>query len=89
MKVSVRSAYQKLIQEKIAKGIYQSADAVVEEALELLADRDRQLDRDEEALARLLRSAVAQSKRGESKPFDLSEMKAEARKQRSTRARNR
>ncbi len=41
MNVTLRPEHEKLVQEKIARGAYESADAVIAEALRLLRDRDR------------------------------------------------
>ncbi|MGH2534284.1 MAG: type II toxin-antitoxin system ParD family antitoxin [Thermomicrobiales bacterium] len=60
MSVQLAPQIEAMIQQKVETGPYDDADAVVREALRLLEDRDRRLQR--------LREAVAEGEWGEGIP---------------------
>ena len=80
MNVTLTQDQEKLVADKVASGLYNSASEVVREALQLLHERDT-LDRlRHEELRRDIAIGVAQADRGELAPLDMEEIKAEGRR---------
>jgi antitoxin ParD1/3/4 len=61
MNVSLTPELEKLVQEKVASGLYQTASEVVREALRLLKERD---DRQTAALREAIQEGLAQLETG-------------------------
>jgi len=79
MDISLTSQLEKVVKEKVASGLYNSASEVVGEALRLLDDHDRLQQIKLERLRKDIQDGLDS---GESAPLDIKEIKAEARKQR-------
>ncbi len=75
MTISVSPELQSLVEEQLATGQFESTDAVLRAALELLQERSRRVDE----LRRAILPAVERLDRGEGKPLDMEAIKAEAR----------
>jgi antitoxin ParD1/3/4 len=78
MNVSLTPELERLVDEKVASGFYDSASEVVREALRLLKERDeiRSLARAE--LRRDVVAGVEELDRGESAALDMTAIKAQA-----------
>jgi antitoxin ParD1/3/4 len=78
MNVSLTPELERLVDEKVASGFYDSASEVVREALRLLKERDeiRSLARAE--LRRDVMAGVEELDRGESAALDMTAIKAQA-----------
>lgn len=74
MEVALAPDLERLVKEKVESGEYSNPGAVVREALNLLANRDRELGRLRAAVA----PAIAQVNRGETMPLDIAKIIAEA-----------
>lgn len=85
MKLTLKNSYEKMVKQLVSTGMYRSAEDVIEDALEVLADRDREYKRREEWLQKALASGLLQSKRGLSKALDIEEMKRRGRAERAAR----
>lgn len=79
MDISLTSQLEKVVEEKVASGLYNSASEVVGEALRLLDDHDRL---QQIKLERLRNERQAGLDSGESGPLDMEAIKADARKRR-------
>ena len=79
MDISLTSQLEKVVKEKVASGLYNSASEVVGEALRLLDDYDRL---QQIKLERLRNDIQEGLDSGESAPLDIDAIKAEARKRR-------
>lgn len=79
MDISLTSQLEKVVKEKVASGLYNSASEVVGEALRLLDDHDRL---QQIKLERLRNDVQEGLDSGESSPLDIEAIKAEARKRR-------
>jgi antitoxin ParD1/3/4 len=79
MDISLTSQLEKVVKEKVASGLYNSASEVVGEALRLLDDRDRL---QQIRLERLRNDIQDGLDSGESAALDIDAIKAEARKRR-------
>ena len=64
MNVSLTPVLEKMIQEKVASGMYTSASEVVREALRLMAERDRTYREDLEVLRKEVLKGLESAKRG-------------------------
>ncbi len=79
MDISLTSQLEKVVKEKVASGLYNSASEVVGEALRLLDDYDRL---QQIKLERLRHDIQEGLDSGEFAPLDIKEIKAEARNRR-------
>lgn len=65
MNVNLTPELARLVQEKVASGLYNNHSEVVREALRLLADRDRLREAQLDGLRKALAEGVAEADRGE------------------------
>jgi antitoxin ParD1/3/4 len=65
MNVNLTPELARLVQEKVASGLYNNHSEVVREALRLLADRDRLREAQLDGLRNALAEGVAEADRGE------------------------
>jgi antitoxin ParD1/3/4 len=72
MNVSLGPELERLIQEKIDSGLYQSASEVVREALRLLRERDELRRARLESLRSLTAAGLDEADHGRVRPFDES-----------------
>jgi antitoxin ParD1/3/4 len=63
--VNLTPELERLVQEKVASGLYNNHSEVVREALRLLAERDRQREAHLDGLRNALAEGLAQADRGE------------------------
>ena len=80
MNVSLTPRLEKLVHEKLATGLYDSADDVVREALRLLGERDLALRRRAGQLRTEISRGLEQVERRQITVFSAREIKAEGRK---------
>ncbi len=80
MNVSLTPELEKLINDKVASGLYNSASEVVREALRLLKEQDALKQFRLEELRRELQLGVEQAERGATRPFDAEDLKRRVRK---------
>jgi antitoxin ParD1/3/4 len=80
MNVHIGETLEKFVQDLIQTGLYQSQSEVIREGLRLLKEREDLRKLRLEELRREIQKGIDSSSRGESKPFDLEEIKAEGRK---------
>jgi len=73
MKITLTSNAQRVVDERVRSGHYNSPEQVVEEALHLLASRDASEDdpANIERLRALVQVGIDQADRGECKPWDF------------------
>jgi antitoxin ParD1/3/4 len=76
MNISLTPELEKLVQDKVASGLYTSASEVIREALRLLRERDL---RQEIKLSELRSEIQRGLDSGPPEPFDLEEILSEAR----------
>jgi len=79
MNVSLTPELEKLVNQKVESGLYNSASEVIREGLRLLSEQDELKRVRLEELRREVLRGHEQSKRGESKPLDVAAIKAEGR----------
>ncbi len=65
MNINLTPALERLVQEKVASGLYNNQSEVVREALRLLAERDRLREAHLDGLRKALADGLAQADRGE------------------------
>lgn len=65
MNINLTPELERLVQEKVASGLYNNQSEVVREALRLLAERDRQREAHLDGLRKALAEGLAQADRGE------------------------
>jgi antitoxin ParD1/3/4 len=63
--VNLTPELERLVQEKVASGLYNNHSEVVREALRRLAERDRQREAHLDGLRKALAEGLAQADRGE------------------------
>ena len=80
MNVSLTPELERLVDEKVASGLYESASEVIREALRLLRDRDEVRTLALEDLKRDIVAGLDQLERGDSAPLDIEAIKAEGRR---------
>ena len=80
MNISLTPELEKLVNEKIASGIYHSATEVIQEALILLKERDAIANLKMQQLRQDIQAGINS---GESVTFDIEKLKIEARKRRN------
>ncbi|GAB4358723.1 MAG: type II toxin-antitoxin system ParD family antitoxin [Methylohalobius sp. ZOD2] len=81
MNVNLTPELEKMIRQKVASGLYNSASEVIREALRLMEAQDRMRAIKQEQLRRDIREGLES---GEATPWDLEEFKREARIRKST-----
>ena len=86
MNVSLTPELERLVQEKLASGLYNSASEVVRESLRLLQERDEIRKMRLEQLRQEIARGVAAAERGELLDLDIAAIKAEGRRRLSQRA---
>jgi len=80
MDITLTPEFERLIQDKVASGLYTSEDEVIREALRLLKDRDELRLLAVEDLRREVQKGLDQLDRGESVLLDAGRIKAEGRR---------
>ncbi len=75
MNVSLTPELEKLVNEKVASGQYQTASEVVREGLRLLEERDEIREMKLEKLRREIDIGIKQADAGRTKPLDVEDMK--------------
>lgn len=80
MNVSLTPNLEKLVNDKVASGLYQSASEVIREGLRLLTEQDEIRRRRLKELKQEIAIGLQEARRGESKPLDMAAIKAEVRK---------
>lgn len=65
MNINLTPELERLVQEKVASGLYNNQSEVVREALRLLAERDQQREAHIDGLRKALAVGLAQANRGE------------------------
>ncbi|MEN6437498.1 MAG: type II toxin-antitoxin system ParD family antitoxin [Syntrophobacter sp.] len=83
MNVNLTPQLEKLIKEKVASGLYNSASEVVREALRLMEEQDRVRAVKLEQLRRDIREGLES---GEPTSWDAEEIKREGRRRRAARS---
>src|ERR1039457_6013776 len=81
MNVSLTPGLEKLVNQKVASGLYQSASEVIREGLRLLTEQDETRRQRLKELRREISLGMQEARRGESKLLDMGAVKAEVRKQ--------
>jgi antitoxin ParD1/3/4 len=79
MNVSLTPELERLVNDKVATGLYTSASEVIREALRLLKERDEVRTVTLRELKRDITAGLTQLDRGESAVLDIESIKAEAR----------
>ncbi|RPH54640.1 type II toxin-antitoxin system ParD family antitoxin [bacterium] len=80
MNVSLTPELERLVQEKVASGLYNSASEVVREALRILKERDEMRSLALEDLRREIAAGLDELDRGEAEVLDIEAIKAEGRR---------
>ena len=80
MNVSLTPRLEKLVNGKVASGLYHSASEVVREGLRLLTQQDEIRAQRLNELRREIALGLEDAKRGELKPLDIGAIKTEVRK---------
>jgi antitoxin ParD1/3/4 len=70
MQLTIKPEHERIIEDRLRTGAFQSADEVVGRALELLAEHEQQEHERVESLRRDLLVGVQQAERGECTPWD-------------------
>ncbi len=81
MDIPLPATFEKLIDEKVRSGLYESPAEVVRESLRLLQDRDAMREAQLSALRAQVAVGMEQFERGETRPADMEEIKRKARRQ--------
>lgn len=79
MNVSLTPELERLVNDKVASGLYTSASEVIREALRHLKEQDEARLLTLQELRRDLAAGLGQLDRGESAPLDIAAIKAKAR----------
>lgn len=85
MNVSLTPRLEKLVNGKVASGLYRSASEVVREGLRLLTQQDEIRQQRLNELRREIALGLEDAKRGELKPLDMGAIKTEVRKRAASR----
>ena len=85
MNVSLTPGLEKLVNQKVASGLYQSASEVIREGLRLLTEQDETRRQRLKELKREIALGMQEARRGESKLFDMAAVNAEVRKRTAAR----
>jgi antitoxin ParD1/3/4 len=87
MNVSLTPELEKMVNQKVESGLYNSASEVIREGLRLLKEQDDLRRIRQEELRREVLKGHEQSRRGESRPLDVEAVKAKGRKRLAARRR--
>lgn len=80
MTIHLKPETEKLIQEHIQRGSYQSVDEYVERAVRVLHDEEELLAQEKDGLNAQIASGLAQLDRGEGIPGDVARSRLQERK---------
>ena len=80
MNVSLTPELERLVNDKVASGLYTSASEVIREALRLFKERDEIRLLSFQELRRDIAEGLEQLDRGQAAPLDMTAIKAKARK---------
>lgn len=75
MNISLTPELEKLVNDKVASGMYHSASEVIREALRLLKEQDALREFRLHELRKEIAKGMDQSERGQTVPFDVEDMK--------------
>lgn len=75
MNVSLTPELEKLVNDKVASGMYHSASEVVREALRLLKEQDALKQLRLEELRKEIHLGIEQADRRQTRPFDTADLK--------------
>lgn len=91
MKITLTTESQRVIEERVRSGDYQSAEQVIEEALQLLESHRREEEHPAniERLRALVKVGIEQADRGECRPIDFDELRARLHAEYAERQKNR
>ena len=78
MNVSLTPELERIVQEKVASGLYDNASEVIREALRLLLQKDEMGRLYQDWLVAEIESGWSELERGETLPYDLDSIVAEA-----------
>ena len=74
MNISLTPELERLVQEKVASGLYNSASEVIRESLRLLHERDRIREIRLEELRKEIQKGVSQLEQGEYEVYETDEL---------------
>lgn len=80
MNISLTTRLEKLVNQKVISGLYQSASEVIRAGLRLLAEQDEMRRRRLKELRREISLGLEEAQRGESRPLDIGAIRAEVRR---------
>lgn len=80
MNINLTPELEKLVHQKVATGLYNSASEVIREALRLMNERDIMRTVKLEALRKEISMGLTQADNGELAPLDIEQVKREGRK---------
>jgi antitoxin ParD1/3/4 len=80
MNISLTPTLENYLKQKVASGMYTSTSEVVREALRLLEEQDAIQSAKLNSLRKVIQTGIKSLENGEGIPFDVEEIKAEARK---------
>jgi antitoxin ParD1/3/4 len=85
MNVNLTPELERLVNQKVQSGLYNSASEVVREALRLMQEKDELRRIRTVELKNEVMRGFEQSQRGESTPLDIASIKVEGRKRRTAK----
>ena len=85
MNVSLTARLEKLVNQKVAGGLYHSASEVIRAGLRLLEEQDEIRRRRLKELRHEIALGLEEARKGESKPLDMGAIKAEVRSRAAAR----
>ena len=85
MNVSLTTRLEKIVNQKVTSGLYHSASEVIRAGLRLLEEQDEIRQRRLKELRHEIALGLEEARRGESKPLDMSAIKAEVRRRAAAR----
>ncbi len=88
MNVSLTPELEKIVNDKVASGMYHSASEVIREALRLMKEQDALREFRLQELRKEIAKGIEQAERGEVVPFDAEAIKAEGRRRLEQRRQN-
>ncbi len=80
MNVSLTPKLEKLVNQKVSSGLYNSASEVIREGLRLLKEQDELRRQRLKELRAEIAAGMSQARAGESKPLDMRAIRAEVTK---------
>lgn len=80
MNVSLTPRLEKLVNKKVAGGLYHSASEVIRAGLRLLEEQDEMRSRRLKELRQEIALGLEEAQRGQSKPLDMGAIRAEVRR---------